>query len=575
MKIALTFDQDKFEKALKATSSVSSTSSDPFFRRFDIKHIPYSKSQLHRLIIAYFLCNLDKAYDKEAGMFHRAECEFMEDMAPWLNDLIETGILPADTATSLNCVSSFWNTFQQMSLIDTFCISCDESASALRFFLPIASVILSLVKYRQGMQVEIGLARSLASRSINDAVQTLQARGMIVTRHAPDSSYDCDCASEFASLIKLRGRLRPGKFVTSGRNSSQFISGLLMALPLLEEDSHIIVSDEIVSRPYIDMTLQILDFFAIQIDEYSDRDQTVFYIRGNQCYKKPPLKDIIDYVEPDMSGAAFWHVLGCIASLNRDSYCVPFFKGNVPESLTQKDSIIKDLSRFLYCLNQYIAHDSRLRKDSNTAISPNAPDNSKAPCAPYDLNIAYKNLLMETKEAHSKYKNYFDTSICEALNMRPLNENTLIIDLKDHPDLFPPLSILACGLNFRTILHGGSRLADKESNRLIAMKDGIEKLGGKCAHYIPELLSEGLIIYGDEMNSKNQGFSNKVQQIKRPLSGGAAFSYNDHRIAMSLALASLLSDTPVTLLNPFVTEKSYPKFYDVFCSIGGNIEHSF
>jgi len=93
-----------------------------------------------------------------------------------------------------------------------------------------------------------------------------------------------------------------GEFTLPGNISSQYISGLLFVLPLLDGDSKIILTDTIESRSYITMTIEVLQLFKIEV-EWEDN---VISIRGNQQYKSP--SEI--YVEGDWSNISFWLAAG-------------------------------------------------------------------------------------------------------------------------------------------------------------------------------------------------------------------------------------------------------------------------
>ncbi len=105
--------------------------------------------------------------------------------------------------------------------------------------------------------------------------------------------------------IEITGKLKGGNYEVDGGISSQYISGLLMALPLCKSDSIVKVNDP-VSIPYIEITLQILKSFGIDIQH---NDYTSFSIKGNQNYQQ---NDGVYVVEGDYSGAAFWIVFGLL-----------------------------------------------------------------------------------------------------------------------------------------------------------------------------------------------------------------------------------------------------------------------
>ena len=124
-----------------------------------------------------------------------------------------------------------------------------------------------------------------------------------------------------------------------------------------------------------------------------------------------------------------------------------------------------------------------------------------------------------------------------------------IIDAAQCPDIIPVLTVLAALSDGKTEIINASRLRIKESDRLKAIATELNKLG---AQIIEE--PEGLVIYGREH-----------------LSGGVVDSWNDHRIAMSLAIASIRCTDKVVITNSQAIEKSYPNFFEDFKKLGGNI----
>ena len=102
--------------------------------------------------------------------------------------------------------------------------------------------------------------------------------------------------------IALEGALTAGEYTLRGDVSSQFISGLLLALPLLAADSTLCVLPPVESRPYIDITLDVMRSFGVQVDEW---DENCFFIPGQQHYAAR-----VAAVEGDWSNAAFLLALG-------------------------------------------------------------------------------------------------------------------------------------------------------------------------------------------------------------------------------------------------------------------------
>ena len=106
--------------------------------------------------------------------------------------------------------------------------------------------------------------------------------------------------------IEVCGPMRGGRITVDGSMSSQFVTGLLLSLPLAERDT-IIEVEGAVSTPYIDMTLETLERFGVEV-MYNEGDYSQFYIEGGQSYKP------VDYtIESDWSAAATIMVAAAIA----------------------------------------------------------------------------------------------------------------------------------------------------------------------------------------------------------------------------------------------------------------------
>ena len=124
------------------------------------------------------------------------------------------------------------------------------------------------------------------------------------------------------------------------------------------------------------------------------------------------------------------------------------------------------------------------------------------------------------------------------------------IDAKNIPDLVPIISVVASGANGTTKITGASRLRIKESDRLKTTYEMLSDLGADI-----KLTDDGFIING-----------------KKKLTGGTVNSYNDHRIAMSACIASLICENEVIIKNAEAVSKSYPDFYEDMKKLGLNIK---
>lgn len=169
---------------------------------------------------------------------------------------------------------------------------CRESGSTLRFCIPPALV-------PGGTAVFTGTPR-LMERGVGLYETLFTGRGIDVVK-TPES-------------VAFSGALTAGGYALRGDVSSQFISGLLLALPLLREDSTLRVLPPVESRPYIDITVDVLGEFGIRIEE---RGENTFFIPGGQRYESRCAA-----VEGDWSNAAFLLALGggvTVTGLREDS----------------------------------------------------------------------------------------------------------------------------------------------------------------------------------------------------------------------------------------------------------------
>ncbi len=153
-------------------------------------------------------------------------------------------------------------------------IFCNESGSTLRFLIPLC--LLS------GSGVTLSGSEGLFSRPLSVYEELFAEKGIYFSRTKRS--------------ITVKGKLQCGNYKVAGNISSQFISGLLFALPLLDGDSKIEITSKLESASYIDLTLSVLADFGIDIK----REGNILFIKGNQTYKSTTYE-----VEGDCSNAAF------------------------------------------------------------------------------------------------------------------------------------------------------------------------------------------------------------------------------------------------------------------------------
>ncbi len=163
-------------------------------------------------------------------------------------------------------------------------LDCAESGSTLRFMLPVACACTERAHFT-------GRGR-LPQRPLGDLVSALRQNGVeLSSDHLP---------------LSTQGRLQSGTFSLPGNVSSQYITGLLLALPLLEGKSQILLTTQLESLDYVHITLEVLKQYGIVIEQAENR----FIVPGAQQYRSPG-KVVI---EGDWSNAAFFLAAGAIGA---------------------------------------------------------------------------------------------------------------------------------------------------------------------------------------------------------------------------------------------------------------------
>ncbi len=383
-----------------------------------------SKSQAHRLLICAALA------DKPTSV-----------ACPTLSaDIAAT----ADCLRALGADIAYENGVFSVSPIAAMpahpALDCGESGSTLRFLLPVACAL--------GAKASIKMRGRLPERPLSPLWEELERHGARLSRPAPD-------------VIAVEGRLTPGDYTLAANVSSQFISGLLFALLLLEEPSTITLTGRLESAAYVTMTIRALGLFGVDCPLESG----MFTVPGGRRYASPGTAA----VEGDWSNAAFWvaanHICGGTLHI--------------------------------------------------TGLAPDSPQGDRAA-----LDLAAR-----------------------------IGAGNAVIDCQDVPDLVPVLSVLAAVTPGVTRFVNAGRLRIKESDRLATTAGLLLALGGQA-----EELPDGLVVTGRER-----------------LSGGQVDSANDHRIAMSAAVAALACDGPVVLHGAQAVNKSYPAFWADYARLGGRV----
>ncbi|MEY8419320.1 3-phosphoshikimate 1-carboxyvinyltransferase [Oscillospiraceae bacterium 44-5] len=232
---------------------------------------PPSKSQAHRAILAQLLAgggtvsNLETSQDIEATQ----RC-----------------------AAALNAAGD------GLPLLD-----CGESGSTLRFLIPIALALRGGGRFT-------GRGR-LMDRPQKPYFDIFDEKGIFYEQKD--------------GALTVKGELKPGEYRLPGNVSSQFVTGLLYALPLLEGESRIVLTSPLESRGYVDMTLDVLDRFGVRVEVLEDG----FLVPGDQVFQA---RDFT--IEADWSQAAFWLAAGLLGN--------PVLTVGLSDQSTQGDRVIDE-----------------------------------------------------------------------------------------------------------------------------------------------------------------------------------------------------------------------------------------
>ena len=377
-----------------------------------ISAIP-SKSQAHRYLICAALS------DNETELICPESSHDIEATVACLNAL-GASICRTETGYHIAPIYQFPQTAS---------LNCRESGSTLRFLLPVVGAL--------GIDTEFHLEGRLSERPLSPLWEEMERMGCILTRPTTDT-------------IRCRGQLLPGRYTIPGNISSQYITGLLFGLSLLDRHSSIEITGKLESEPYVAMTRQTLRKFRV----FATPD----FVKGGRAYRSP--KNV--QVEGDCSNAAFFQAA--------------YQLGNPVMTVCplETDSVQGD---------RVAAH-----------------------------------LLFELKHHQT-------------------------IDASNIPDLVPILSVMAAA-NQGAVFTNIARLRLKESDRVESTIAMLRALGGKA-----EATDDTLTVFGTG------------------LTGGMVHSYNDHRIAMSAAVAA--SRCTVTVLGSECVGKSYPRFWEDYAAVKG------
>ena len=228
--------------------------------------IPPSKSMAHRAIICASL---------SFGKSTIYNIDYSDDINATIDGMKALGAKIEKNEDSL----TVYGALREDAKRDTVrMIDCNESGSTLRFLVPISLVFDGMTKF-------IGKG-NLGKRPLDTYFDIFKEQGIRYSN------------TEGILNLMVKGDFNNGEFNLPGNISSQFITGLLFSLPLLKGDSKIILTTELESKGYIDLTIECMKEFGVIIENNNYKE---FFIKGNQEYISRDYK-----VEGDYSQAAFY-----------------------------------------------------------------------------------------------------------------------------------------------------------------------------------------------------------------------------------------------------------------------------
>lgn len=373
--------------------------------------VPQSKSHCHRLLIAARLAGNMDAVDPERPSL----------------DILAT----KKALETLSCEAPR--------------IDCGESGSTLRFMLPVTMALKNHAEFSGRGQ--------LPNRPLSPLWEQMEEHGCDLVR------------GENGLICSADGPLHGGDFFLPGDISSQYVTGLLFALPLTEEGGIIHLTSPLQSKNYVDMTLEVLKDFGI----YVSLDKSSFAVEGRQKYILPEADAAAELIpERDWSAAAFWISADALGS-----------------------------------------------------------------------NIDCPGLDTDSSQS--------DKEIVRLAPMICGTPGGTSIDATHIPDLVPVLAALMAASPGVHRITGAARLRIKESDRLAAMKNNLDAVGGDVTE-----TEDGLLIRGS-----------------KDLAGGVTRGYGDHRIVMAMAVAACACRGPVIIEGADAVSKSYPGFFEDYRALGG------
>ncbi|MBF0225967.1 MAG: 3-phosphoshikimate 1-carboxyvinyltransferase [Desulfobacterales bacterium] len=398
--------------------------------------VPGSKSYTHRIIIAAALsdgvCKINNDLRSEDTVFTGSA---LEQMGIKMEQHLDYVIVHGASGKFKPCSEPVY---------------LGNSGTSMRLMTGVAAL-------GEGLYTLTGTER-MHQRPIVDLIDSLSRLGVCAK-----------AVNDGCPPVEIKGRnIKGGSVPIKCDISSQFLSSLLLIAPYTRKGLEITVTAGPVSKPYIDMTIDVMEKFGVKVK----RDGYEFFkVQGGQIYKSGEYN-----VEPDLSQASYFWAAGAITGAKVK------VKG-VKKNSIQGDLRLTDVFAAMGC------------------------------------KVSYEN---------------------DGISVAGGNLEGIEVDMSDMPDMVPTLAVVAAFAKGTTEIKNVAHLKAKESDRLGAVANELTKMGIAVSSS-----DSGLIIQGGQPK------------------GVSINTYNDHRIAMSFAIAGL-STPGVLIQNEKCVDKSFPNFWEVF-----------
>lgn len=347
---------------------------------------PPSKSQAHRVLIAAALA------DGESVISNVAYSQDIEATMDCLENLGAEFVREGSAVTVRGMGANAMSPLRRLAYPR---LDCGESGSTLRFLIPVALAV-------RGGGIFTGRGR-LMERPQKPYFDLFDEKGIFYEQRG--------------GVLTAAGLLTPGMYRLPGNVSSQFVTGLLYALPLLDGDSEIILTSPLESWAYVDMTLDVLKAFGVQAKW---ENTSTLFIPGGQIYRPCDMA-----IEADWSQAAFWYAAQALGN--------PVTVAGMNQRSIQGDREFLEWVRMVK------------NEPMNGGFTVTTP--------------------------------IWGTPLGEAAPASQSRGCAVSIDASQNPDLVPPLAVMGTLMNGMLNIENAARLRIKESDRLASVTAVLTALG--------------------------------------------------------------------------------------------------